>query len=417
MSVIANYAPDGQTILTYTIDRTSTYDRCPDHTHDLDLVDQTHRPDGLRAIAHHKMWQMAPDAKASVVFQSMKELPRFEDVGGKHFTCGEVYYIGMKFRKPTGSMAVAKSTAATSASTANPAPEAAEAQPVQEDVTPPSWLEIKDRKRKRVAEARPPSKPHTAQSRYRPASTTHTGENSQNNPHVTAHRDDLLASYRQPNQSAQPRQLLDPTQPRQHPDQSTGGRRRYSRDTPPGDIASRVRAILSRPTAGAAEHPTPANTGNTPPPIDLTSSPGGYDHPPPPPQSDPHVWQPPQAETRRQQLLKHHSNIMLPNWMTANGPALLPTRSVQPGRSAVMIEAPVSIGDLLRKAAPPKNPPRQDITTGNKHAKDVGSGVRSVQQPRTATNERATLSELLSMQPSPAVSSEGRERFLPNPFS
>lgn len=413
MSVVANYAPDGQTILTYTIDRTSTYDRCPDHTHDLDLVDQTHRPDGLRAIAHHKMWQMAPDAKASVVFQSMKELPRFEDVGGKHFTCGEVYYIGMKFRKPTESMAVAaKSTAATSASTVNPTLEAAEAQPAEADVTPPSWLEIKDRKRKRVAEARPPPKPYTAQSRYRPASTTHTGENSQNNPRDTAHRDDLLAHYRQPNQSAQSRQ---------HPDQSTAGRGRYSRDTPPGDIASRVRAILTRPTAGA-EHSIPANTGNTPPPpIDLTSSPDGYDHPPPPPppppQSDPHVWQPPQAGTRRRQPPKHHSNTILPNWMTANGPALLPTRSVQPGRSAVMIEAPVSIGDLLRKAVPHKDVPRQSTTTGNRHAKDAGSGVRSVQQPQTATDERATLSELLSMQPSPAVSRDGRERFPPNPFS
>jgi hypothetical protein len=420
MSVVANYAPDGQTILTYTIDRTSTYDRCPDHTHNLDLVDQTHRPDGLRAIAHHKMWQMAPDAKASVVFQSMKELPRFEDVGGKHFTCGEVYYIGMKFRKPTESMAVAaKSTAAaTSASTVNLTLEAAEAQSVQESATPPSWLEIKDRKRKRVVEARPPPKPYNAQSRYRPASTTHTSENSQNNPHDTVHRDDLLAHYRQPNQSAQPRQLLDPTQSRQHPDQSTAGRGRYPRDTPPGDIASRVRAILSRPTAGAAtEHSPPANTGNTPPPIDLTSSPGSFDHPPAPPQSNPHVWQPPQAETRRQQLLKHHSNTILPNWMTANGPALLPTRSVQPGRSAVMIEAPVSIRDLLRKAVVPKDVPRQDMITGNRHAKVAGSGVRSLQQKQTATNERATLSELLSMQPSPAVSRDGRERFPPNPFS
>jgi hypothetical protein len=429
MSVVANYAPDGQSILTYTINRTSTYDRCPDHTHDLDLVDQTHRPDGLRAIAHHKMWQMAPDAKASVVFQSMKELPRFEDVGGKHFTCGEVYYIGMKFRKPTESMAVAKSTAAaTSTSSVNPTPEAVEAQPVQEDVTPPSWLEIKDRKRKRVAEARPPPKPHTPQSRYRPASTTHTSETSQNNPHTTVHRDDLLAHYRQPNQSAQPRQLLDPTQPRQHPDQSTGGHGRYSRDTPPGDTASRVRAILSRPTAGT-EHSTPTNTGYTPPPIDLTSSPGGgYDPPPPPPppQSDnsiqQHTWQPPQQaeSSRRQQLLKHHSNTILPNWMTANGPALLPTRSVQHGRSAVMIEAPVSIGDLLRKAAPappPKDLPRQDTAAGNGYAKDAGSGVGSVQQPRTVTNERATLSELLSMQPSPAVQREGRERFPANPFS
>jgi hypothetical protein len=43
--------------------------------------------------------------------------------------------------------------------------------------------------------------------------------------------------------------------------------------------------------------------------------------------------------------------------------------------------------------------------------------VRSLQQKQTATNERATLSELLSMQPSPAVSRDGRERFPPNPFS
>jgi hypothetical protein len=413
MSVVANYAPDGQTILTYTIDRTSTYDRCPDHTHDIDLVDQTHRPDGLRAIAHHKMWQMAPDAKASVVFQSMKELPRFEDVGGKHFTCGEVYYIGMKFRKPTESMAVAKNTTATSTSTANPTPGAAEVQPAQDNVTPPSWLLLKDRKRKRVAEARPPPKPHTPQSRYRPASTTHTGETSQNNPQTTAHRDDLLAHYRQPNHLVQPTQLSDPTQPRQYPDSSTGGRERYSRDTPPGNIASRVRAILTRPNDGA-EHPNPVENDYTPPPIDLTSSPGGYEPPPPP--SDRHTWQPPQAESRRQQLLKHHSNTILPNWMTANGPALLPTRSVQPGRSAVMIEAPVSIGDLLRKAVP-TDAPRQDITIGNKYANSAESGGGSLQQPRTVTNERATLSELLSMQPSPAVSREGRECFPPNPFS
>jgi hypothetical protein len=389
MSVVANYAADGTTVVSYTIDRTSTYDRCPDHTHTLDLVDETHRCDGLRAIAHHKMWQMAPDAKASVVFQSMKELPRFEDVGGKHFLCSEVYYIGMKFRKPTDAVA-AKNSTATEIETPNV--EVAETQPpgqgdvqsAQEEGNPPSWLEAKNRKRKRAQEARPPPKPQVAQGRYRPASTTHTLETSQENHHTTANRDDLLAHYRQPNQSTQPRQ----------PPQTTGEQGRYSRDTPPGDIASRVRAILSRPNAGA-EH-SPAENGYTPPPIDLTSSPG-YD--PPPPQTHPHPWYPPHNPSSSNpppSQPSQHSNTILPNWMTASGPSLLQPRSVQKGRSAILVEAPVSIGDLLRKTVPhASSSSRQDVSTGPRNGRDVESAGMGRGQ---TTNERATLRELLSMQ-------------------
>jgi hypothetical protein len=411
MSVVANYAADGTTVVSYTIDRTSTYDRCPDHTHTLDLVDETHRCDGLRAIAHHKMWLMAPDAKASVVFQSMRELPRFEDVGGKHFLCSEVYYIGMKFRKPTEAVA-AKSSSATETET--PTVEAVETQPpgqgdveppAQEEGNPPSWLEAKNRKRKRAQEARPPPKPQVVQGRYRPASTTHPVETSQENPQTTTNRDDLLAHYRQPNQSAQPRYPLNQTAETQGP---------YSRDTPPGDIASRVRAILSRPNAGA-EHSTSADTGYTPPPIDLTSSPG-YDQPPQ--QTHPHPWYPSHnpSSNHHPSQHSHHSNTILPNWMTAQGPSLLQPRSVQKGRSAILVEAPVSIGDLLRKTVPQVSS-RQDIsTTTPRNVGDVessaGMGVRQ-------TNERATLRELLSMQQetATAVEREGRERFPPNPFS
>jgi hypothetical protein len=353
---------------------------------------------------------MAPDAKASVVFQSMRELPRFEDVGGKHFLCSEVYYIGMKFRKPTEAVA-AKSSSATETET--PTVEAVETQPpgqgdveppAQEEGNPPSWLEAKNRKRKRAQEARPPPKPQVVQGRYRPASTTHPVETSQENPQTTTNRDDLLAHYRQPNQSTQPRQ----------PPQTTGEQGRYSRDTPPGDIASRVRAILSRPNAGA-EHSTSADTGYTPPPIDLTSSPG-YDQPPQ--QTHPHPWYPSHnpSSNHHPSQHSHHSNTILPNWMTSSGPSLLQPRSVQKGRSAILVEAPVSIGDLLRKTVPQVSS-RQDIsTTTPRNVGDVessaGMGVRQ-------TNERATLRELLSMQQetATAVEREGRERFPPNPFS
>ena len=401
MSVVANYASDTQTILNYTIDRNSPYDRCPDHTHDLDLVDQTHRCDGLRAIAHHKMWQMAPDAKAAVVFQSMKELPQFEDAGGKHFTCGEVYYIGKKFRKPTDAVAAKE---AASEATANPTPEA-EGQPSQvTDGNPPSWLESKTRKRKHALEARPPK----LGGRPRPALAEHPQQESRrDDPHTTVDREDLLAHYRRPNQSAPSRQLVDPAMGGQE-------RQRYSRGTPPGDIASRVRAILSRPNTGA-EHSTSTDNTRSPAPIDLTFSPGNYS-PPPPLQSDTSTqWRPSYHESeRRQQPSSQQSNMILPNWMTANGPALLHTRPVQPGRSAIMVEAPVSIGDLLRKAAPSNTPRQSDVSTEDRQAKRVRT---SLQNPQNAANERATLRELLSMQPSTAIASEEGERFPPNPFS
>lgn len=401
MSVVANYSSDAQAIVSYTIDRTSTYDRCPDHTHDLDLVDQTHRCDGLRAIAHHKMWQMAPDAKASVVFQSMKELSRFEDVGGKHWTCSEVYYIGQKFRKPTDAVA-AKETA--SESTAAPTSEV-EGQPSQDnDGNPPSWLELKTKKRKHAAVAQP----HKLGGRYRPALTKGLYQQLHTKaPHTTANRDDLLAHYRQPNQSVQSRQLVDPTLERHN---------RYSRDTPPDDIASRVRAILTRPNAGA-EHSIPTtDNGDSPAPVDLTFSPGGYSPPPPP--SDrpmqPHVWRPSHTESDHRQQPSQHSNMILPNWMTANGPALLHSRSVQTGQSAILVEALVSIGDLLRKAVPSNTPRQPDTSTESRPANIART---SLQQPQKVTNERATLRELLSMQPPPEVASDEKERFPPNPFS
>jgi hypothetical protein len=397
MSVVANYASDAQTIVSYTIDRTSTYDRCPEHTHNLDLVDQTHRCDGLRAIAHHKMWQMAPDAKASAVFQSMKELPRFEDAGGKHWTCSEVYYIGQKFRKPTDAVAAKETTAEQ---TANPTPEAEGQATPDNDGTPPSWLELKTKKRKHAAVAQP----HKLGGRYRPALTK--GFHQQPHmeaPHATTNRDDLLAHYRQPNHSTQSRQLVDPTLERQN---------QYSRDTPPGDIASRVRAILTRPNAGT-EDTILTDNGNSPAPVDLTFSPGGYSPPPPPSdrQSQPHAWRPSHNEPQqRQQQPSQHSNMILPNWMTANGPALLHSRSAQTGRSAIVVEAPVSIGDLLRKAAPSNTPRQLDTSTEERPAKIART---SLQQPQKAQIERATLRELLSMQPSPVIPSDERERFPP----
>lgn len=396
MSVVANYASDTQTILNYTIDRNSPYDRCPDHTHDLDLVDQTHRCDGLRAIAHHKMWQMAPDAKAAVVFQSMKELPQFEDAGGKHFTCGEVYYIGKKFRKPTDAVAAKE---AASEATANPTSEA-EGQPSQvTDGNPPSWLESKARKRKHALEARPPK----LGGRPRPALAEHPQtESHRDNSHTTVDRENLLAHYRRPNQSAPSRQLVDPTLDGQE-------RQRYSRDTPPGDIASQVRAILTRPSAGA-EHAAPTDNAHSPAPIDLTFSPGSYS-PPPPPSDRPTRWRPSHNDSQQQ---SQHSNMILPNWMTANGPALLHTRPVQPGRSAIMVEAPVSIGDLLRNSASTSTLRQPEESTEDRTAKRVRT---SLQNPQNAANERATLKELLSMQPSTAIESEEGERFPPNPFS
>lgn len=103
MAVIAHYSDDAKTITHYTIDRSSINNPCPDHTHDLDRVDMVKRCDGLRAIAHHRMSLMAPDAKANVVFHGMKALPRFEEAGGKYFTNSEVYHAGREFRKPTGS--------------------------------------------------------------------------------------------------------------------------------------------------------------------------------------------------------------------------------------------------------------------------------------------------------------------------
>ncbi|KAH0284428.1 hypothetical protein M436DRAFT_61787 [Aureobasidium namibiae CBS 147.97] len=396
MSVVANYASDTQTILNYTVDRNSPYDRCPDHTHDLDLVDQTHRCDGLREIAHHKMWQMAPDAKAAVVFQSMKELPQFEDAGGKHFTCGEVYYIGKKFRKPTDAVAAKE---AASEAPANPTSEA-EGQPSQfNDGNPPSWLGSKTRKRKHALEARPPK----SGARPWPALAEHPHQESQRNSlHITVDREDLLAHYRRPNQSAPSRQLVDPTLEGQE-------RQRYPRDTPPGDIASQVRAILTRPTAGA-EHATSTDNTHSPAPIDLTFSPGGCS--PPPQASDrPTQWRPSHNDSHQQ---SQHSNMILPNWMTANGPALLHTRPVQPGRSAIMVEAPVSIGDLLRKAAPSNTPRQSDVSTEDRQAKRVRTNLQH--QPSTKI-ERATLRELLSMQPPTAIESEEGGRFPPNPFT
>jgi len=344
---------------------------------------------------------MAPDAKAAVVFQSMKELSQFEDAGGKHFTCGEVYYIGKKFRKPTDAVAAKE---AASEATANPTSEA-EGQPSQvTDGNPPSWLGSKTRKRKHALEARPPK----LGGRPRPALAEHPQQElRRNDPQTTVDREDLLAHYRRPNQSAPSRQLVDPTMDGQ-------ARQRYSRDTPPGDIASQVRAILTRPNAGA-EHATSTDNTHSPAPIDLTFSPGGYS-PPPPLQSDTSTqWRPSYHESEwRQQPSSQHSNMILPNWMTANGPALLHTRPVQPGRSAIMVEAPVSIGDLLRNSAPTIALRQSDASTEDRQAKRVRTNLQH--QPSTK-NERATLRELLSMQPSTAIASEEGERFPPNPFS
>jgi hypothetical protein len=96
---------------------------------------------------------------------------------------------------------------------------------------------------------------------------------------------------------------------------------------------------------------------------------------------------------------------------------------VQKGRSAILVEAPVSIGDLLRKTVPQvsSSSSSQEISTTPRNARNgrvvessAGMGVRQ-------TNERATLRELLSMQQETTTAvvreREGRERFPPNPFS
>jgi hypothetical protein len=102
--------------------------------------------------------------------------------------------------------------------------------------------------------------------------------------------------------------------------------------------------------------------------------------------------------------------MILPTWMTANEPTLLQTRSVQVGRSAVVVEAPVSIGDLLRKAVP-ENAPSQPITPHQTERRTM-----ALPSPQPVINERATLRELLSMQ-QPSTPEVDRERFPPNPFS
>jgi hypothetical protein len=93
---------------------------------------------------------------------------------------------------------------------------------------------------------------------------------------------------------------------------------------------------------------------------------------------------------------------------------------VQKGRSAILVEAPVSIGDLLRKTVlQVSSSSSQDISTTPRNGRVVES---SAGMGRGQTNERATLRELLSMQQETATvvernGREGRERFPPNPFS
>ncbi|TIA77570.1 hypothetical protein D6C76_04647 [Aureobasidium pullulans] len=422
MGVVAHYAKDGKSVVRYTIDRTSIHDRCPDHTHDIEMVDKTRRCDGLRAIAYHRMSLMAPDAKANLVFHSMKELPRYEEAGGKYFTNSEVYHVGREFRKPTDAVASKPGSDSpsnpTSTSNSNPpsnpatnTTSEAEGQAEEDGIAPPPWASF--RKRKRVPDVQAPHpRDATIVGRYRPATMgLPCEENRARNLEIMANGGDIQEYYRQHHPPP-------PRQPRQPSDETLERRERLYGNTPPGDIASRVREILSRPS-GAAPRPVQSNGGYSPAPVDLTS-PGGYEPPPnrpaqphtwrsSHPEPQPYGWRPSYSEPQPHQS-SNQSNMILPTWMTANEPTLLQTRSVQVGRSAVVVEAPVSIGDLLRKAVP-ENAPSQPITP---HQTERHTVALPPTQP--VVNERATLRELLSMQ-QPSTPEVDRERFPPNPFS